>query len=209
MRCPSCSFENPEGMNFCGQCASPLSPRCPQCGFENPAGFAFCGKCGTPLARQSQQSSVQRPASSVQETSDFGPRTSDPRLWTPSHLAERILAEQAAMEARGAPDGERKTITALFADVAGFTALARDLDPEDTRSIIDPALQLMMDAVHRYEGYVAQSLGDGIFALFGAPIAHEDHVQRALYAALRMQDESKRYAERLRHEHGVNLQLRV
>ena len=113
------------------------------------------------------------------------------------------------MEARGAPNGERKTITALFADMAGFTAFAKDLDPEDTRHIVDPALQLMMDAVHRYEGYVAQSLGDGIFALFGAPIAHEDHPQRALYAALLMQDEMRRYADRIRLEKGVPLQMRV
>jgi class 3 adenylate cyclase/predicted ATPase len=129
--------------------------------------------------------------------------------YTPRHLAERILAEQAALEARGAPDGERKTITALFADMAGFTALTKDLDPEDARYIIDPALKLMMDAVHRYEGYVAQSLGDGIFALFGAPIAHEDHPQRALYAALLMQDEMRRYADRIRLEKGVPLQIRV
>jgi predicted ATPase/class 3 adenylate cyclase len=113
------------------------------------------------------------------------------------------------MEARGAIDGERKTITALFADLAGFTALARDLDPEDTRRLVDPALQLMMDAVHRYEGYVAQPLGDGIFALFGAPIAHEDHPQRALYAALRMQEEMQRYADTVRLEKGVPLQMRV
>src|SRR5919109_4657498 len=111
-----------------------------------------------------------------------------PIAYTPRHLAERILAEQAALEARGAPDGERKTITALFADIKGSMDLLENLDPEDARQIIDPALQLMMDAVHRYEGYVAQSLGDGIFALFGAPIAHEDHPQRALYAALRMQE---------------------
>jgi len=94
------------------------------------------------------------------------------------------------MEARGASDGERKTITALFADIKGSTALIEDLDPEEARHIIDPALKVMMDAVHRYEGYVAQSLGDGIFALFGAPIAHEDHAHRALYAALLMQEES-------------------
>jgi hypothetical protein len=98
-----------------------------------------------------------------------------PASYTPPHLAERILAEQAAMEARGATDGERKTITALFADLKGSTALIEGLDPEEARAIIDPALQLMMDAVHRYDGYVAQALGDGIFALFGAPIAHEDH----------------------------------
>src|SRR5215510_8711199 len=93
-----------------------------------------------------------------------------PGSYTPPHLAERIRAEQAALEARGVTDGERKTITALFADLKGSTALIEGLDPEEARALIDPALQLMMDAVHRYEGYVAQALGDGIFALFGAPI---------------------------------------
>ncbi len=111
------------------------------------------------------------------------PQPQPPATYTPPHLAERIRAEQQAMESRGAADGERKTITALFADLKGSTALIEGLDPEDARAIIDPALQLMMDAVHRYDGYVAQALGDGIFALFGAPIAHEDHPQRALYAA--------------------------
>jgi len=113
------------------------------------------------------------------------------------------------MEARGAIDGERKTITALFADLKGSTALIEGLDLEDARSIIDPALQLMMDAVHRYEGYVAQALGDGILALFGAPIAHEDHPQRALYAALRMQEEMRRYADRLREQGRPPLLMRV
>jgi hypothetical protein len=113
------------------------------------------------------------------------PPLPSPASYTPPHLAERIRAEQTALEARGEADGERKTITALFADLKGSTALIEGLDPEEARAIIDPALQLMMDAVHRYEGYVAQALGDGIFALFGAPIAHEDHPQRALYAALR------------------------
>src|SRR5207302_2340558 len=126
-----------------------------------------------------------------------------------SHLAARIMAEQAALEARNSTEGERKTITALFADLAGFTALTRDLDPEDARRIIDPALRLMMDAVHRYEGYVAQSLGDGIFALFGAPIAHEDHAHRALYAALLMQDAMRRYADQRRRAGGVPIYLRV
>ncbi|HEV8715258.1 MAG TPA: adenylate/guanylate cyclase domain-containing protein [Candidatus Binatia bacterium] len=127
----------------------------------------------------------------------------------PRHLAERIRAEQAALEARGNADGERKTITALFADLKGSTALIEGLDPEEARSIIDPALQLMMDAVHSYEGYVAQALGDGIFALFGAPLAHEDHPQRALYAALRMQEEMRRYSDQVRLKGGVPLYLRV
>jgi class 3 adenylate cyclase/predicted ATPase len=148
------------------------------------------------------------------EVSSFPPpthelRTQNPELWTPPHLAERIRAEQVALEARGATDGERKTITALFADLKGSTALIEGLDPEEARAIIDPALQLMMDAVHRYEGYVAQALGDGIFALFGAPIAHEDHPQRALYAALRMQEEMRRYSDALRRTGRAPLQMRV
>ncbi|HEV8711389.1 MAG TPA: adenylate/guanylate cyclase domain-containing protein, partial [Candidatus Binatia bacterium] len=113
------------------------------------------------------------------------PGSQPPAAYTPPHLAERIRAEQAALEVRGATNGERKTITALFADIKGSMALMEDLDPEEARALVDPALSLMMEAVHRYEGYVAQSTGDGIFAFFGAPIAHEDHPQRALFAALR------------------------
>jgi class 3 adenylate cyclase len=106
-------------------------------------------------------------------------------------------------------EGERKTVTALFADIKGSMDLMEDLDPEEARAIVDPAIRLMIGAAHRYDGYIVQSTGDGIFALFGAPVAHEDHPQRALHSALRMQDEVKRYAERLRAEQGVNLQVRV
>ncbi|MGE0680846.1 MAG: adenylate/guanylate cyclase domain-containing protein [Candidatus Binatia bacterium] len=137
------------------------------------------------------------------------PNSQSPVSYTPKHLVERILAEQAAMEARGAFAGERKTITALFADIQNSMALIEDLDPEEARAIIDPMLQLMMEAVHQYDGYVSQSMGDGIFALFGAPIACEDHPQRAIFAALRMQEAGKRYAEVLRREKGVNVQIRV
>ncbi len=137
------------------------------------------------------------------------PTTQSPATYAPPHLAERVRAEQAAMESRGAADGEPKTITALFADLKGSIALIEGLDPEDARAIIDPALQIMTDAVHRYDGYVAQALGDGIFALFGAPIAHEDHPQRALYAALRMQEEMRGYSGRLRLSGGAPLQMRV
>ncbi|MBI3757393.1 MAG: AAA family ATPase [Deltaproteobacteria bacterium] len=150
----------------------------------------------------SHQSSVISPQS---PTSNPQP----PISYTPAHLAERIRAEQAALEARSGTDGERKTITALFADLKGSTALIEGLDPEEARAIIDPALQLMMDAVHQYDGYVAQALGDGIFALFGAPIAHEDHPQRALYAALRMQDAMRRYADTLRQKGYSPLLMRV
>jgi class 3 adenylate cyclase/predicted ATPase len=140
---------------------------------------------------------VQSPKSQVQRQA-----TASPATYTPLHLADRIRTATVT-------DGERKTITALFADLKGSTALIEGLDPEEARAIIDPALQLMMDAVHRYEGYVAQALGDGIFALFGAPIAHEDHPQRALYAALRMQEEMRRYSDQVRLKHGVPLGMRV
>ncbi len=137
------------------------------------------------------------------------PNPQPPVSYTPSHLAERIRAEQAGLEARGATGGERKTITALFADLKGSTALIEDLDPEEAQRVIDPALQLMMDAVHQYEGYVAKTLGDGILALFGAPIAHEDHSHRALYAALRMQEEMRRYSDTLRGKGYPPLLMRV
>jgi class 3 adenylate cyclase len=164
-------------MKFCGECGSSVKSSCSGCGFENAPSMKFCGECGKPLTSASKP--VPAP---------------DPRSYTPKHLADRILAEQAAMESRGAQDGERKTITALFADIKGSMELIEDLDPEDARSIVDPALELMMDSVHHYEGYVAQSTGDGIFALFGAPIAHEDHSQRALYLAC---ERRGRYGDRL------------
>ena len=149
--------------------------------------------------------SPQHPTPSTQHLSS-GLRTLNPELppvsYTPPHLAERIRAAVFT-------EGERKTITALFADLKGSTALIEGLDPEEARALIDPALQLMMEAVHQYEGYVAQALGDGIFALFGAPLAHEDHPQRALYAALRMQDEMRRYGDQVRLKHGVPLTMRV
>ncbi|MGD9603824.1 MAG: adenylate/guanylate cyclase domain-containing protein [Gammaproteobacteria bacterium] len=131
-----------------------------------------------------------------------------PASYTPSHLADRIRHEQEALASRGA-EGERKTITILFADLKGSTALLEGLDPEVARAVIDPSLQTMMDAVHRYEGYVAQALGDGILALFGAPLAHEDHAQRAVLAALRMQEDLKRHSDAVRLKHGAPLAMRV
>ena len=119
------------------------------------------------------------------------------------------IALGTSRESHEISDGERKTVTALFADIKGSTELMRDLDPEEARAIVDPVLQLMMATVHRYGGYVAQSTGDGIFALFGAPVAHEDHPQRALHAALAMQEELRRYADRLRAEGKIPVEARV
>src|SRR5439155_5164442 len=209
---PKCQHENRAGAKFCSACGAKLDPRCPACGTVNEPGATFCDHCGAALTTKPRAKRGKGERAKRRTTADAGLRTPDarPASYTPRHLAERILAEHAAMEARGATEGERKTITALFADIKGSMSLMEDLDPEDARAIIDPALALMMDAVHRYEGYVAQSTGEGIFAFFGAPIAHEDHPQRALYAALRMQEESRRLAERLRLEKSLpSLQIRV
>lgn len=171
----------------------------PQVKDEEDRGLVWVGAAPVPSTESSVPSFPQSPTPNLQP----------PASYTPAHLAERIRAEHAAMEARGSADGERKTITALFADLKGSTALIEGLDPEEARSILDPTLQLMMDAVHRYEGYVAQALGDGIFALFGAPIAHEDHPQRALYAALRMQEVMRGYADKLREKGYPPILMRV
>src|SRR5262245_32793700 len=193
MHCPSCGFENPAGMNFCGRCGTKLSPRCPHCDFENPPGFAFCGKCGASLAE---------PASPAHSPAPTGAM---PRLQasTPAHLAEKILHSRAALE------GERKQVTVLFADLKGSMELLADRDPEEARAILDPVLERMMQAVHRYEGTVNQVMGDGIMALFGAPIAHEDHAVRACYAALHMQESVTRYGDEMQRTHGVPVQIRV
>ena len=193
MTCTACYTENKAGRKFCAACGQGLPSACQQCGFLNDSSDRFCGGCGTALA------ALRRPDSG---STVFAPSPPPPVAYTPPHLAERIRATSS-------PEGERKTITALFADLKGSTALIEGLDPEEARAIVDPALQLMMDAVHRYEGYVAQALGDGIFALFGAPIAHEDHAQRALYAALHMQDAMRRYSDQVRLSHGVPLAMRV
>src|SRR5580700_9617102 len=186
MRCASCSTENPAGAKFCIECAVPFKRRCQKCAFENPPESRFCAQCAAALGGEVEQPSKAGSSS------------------TPSGIRVAVENSEPA-----AIDGERKTVTALFADIKGSTELEQDLDPEEARAIIDPALKLMIGAVRRYDGYIVQSTGDGIFALFGAPVAHEDHPQRALYAALRMQEELKRYAARLRETGSLPLEARV
>ena len=130
-------------------------------------------------------------------------------LSTSSRLSTPNITISAEQIASAVTDGERKTVTALFADIKGSMELMEDLDPEEARAIVDPALKLMIDAVHRYDGYIVQSTGDGIFALFGAPIAHEDHPQRALFTALRLQEQLGRYSSQLRSQGRMPLQARV
>jgi class 3 adenylate cyclase/tetratricopeptide (TPR) repeat protein len=183
VRCAKCRTENPDRLKFCNECGTPFKTPCASCGFENASAAKFCGQCGAALG-------------GVGTTA----------------AAEESDQTQIRLTAAPAPEnleGERKTVTTLFADIKGSMELIEDLDPEEARAIVDPALKLMMEAVYRYGGYVAQSTGDGIFALFGAPVAHEDHAQCALYAALRMQDELKRYSLRIRAEGRLPIQARV
>jgi class 3 adenylate cyclase/tetratricopeptide (TPR) repeat protein len=186
MKCPRCQHENPPQAKFCLECGARLA-LCPKCRSELPAGAKFCLECGAPVASQT-----------TAET-----RFVSPESYTPKHLAEKILTSKTALE------GERKQVTVLFADLKGSMELLADRDPEEARKILDPVLERMMEAVHRYEGTVNQVMGDGIMALFGAPLAHEDHAVRACYAALRMQEQIRRYAEQARRDHGALVHVRV
>jgi class 3 adenylate cyclase len=169
MLCPSCKTDNPADAAFCEQCGSKLQLVCPACKAPVSTGARFCKKCGTAIS-----TSLGAPA---KKPSDV-----------PVLVAEATAPEDLV--------GERKTVTALFADIKGSTELMEDLDPEEARAIVDPTLKIMVEAVRRYDGYVVQSTGDGIFALFGAPFAHEDHPQRALYASLQIQRELGRHGQR-------------
>jgi class 3 adenylate cyclase/predicted ATPase len=177
--------------------------RCSKCGFENPGGMKFCGQCTAPLALVCPKCRFENPPGFKFCGQCTAPLSVSEVKTAPSVRMGEVAADAEAVE------GERKTVTALFADIKGSMELIEDLDPEDARRLVDPALKLMMDAVHRYEGYVAQSTGDGIFALFGAPVAHEDHPQRALHAARRMQEDLKRYADKLRERGQPPLSVRV
>jgi class 3 adenylate cyclase/tetratricopeptide (TPR) repeat protein len=163
-----------------------LAAVCSVCGAQNRIGHNFCAECGTAL------DSVPGPAK-------FGSAKS----YTPRHLAEKILTSRSALE------GERKQVTVLFADLKGSMELLADRDPEEARRLLDPVLECMMEAVHRYEGTVNQVMGDGIMAIFGAPLSHEDHAVRACYAALRMQDKIAQLAAEMRKAQGVSIQIRT
>jgi class 3 adenylate cyclase/tetratricopeptide (TPR) repeat protein len=187
MTCPRCQHENPSGSNFCLGCGTRLGLQCASCGSELPPGSRFCNKCGY---------AVTAPGASER------PFTS-PDTYTPKHLAEKILTSKSALE------GERKQVTVLFADLKGSMELLADRDPEEARKLLDPALERMMEAVHRYEGTVNQVMGDGIMALFGAPVALEDHAVRACYAALDMQRALRSYGDEVWRAHGVDVKIRV
>jgi class 3 adenylate cyclase/tetratricopeptide (TPR) repeat protein len=183
MQCSRCGQDNPAQARFCLECATPLGRSCANCGTSLPPTAKFCFECAHPAGTTGEHSF--------------------PATYTPQHLAERIINSKAALE------GERKQVTVLFADLKGSMELLAERDPEEARSILDPVLERMMEAVHHYEGTVNQVMGDGIMALFGAPLAHEDHAVRACYAGLRMQETVKKYAGELRRTEGIPVRIRV
>jgi class 3 adenylate cyclase/tetratricopeptide (TPR) repeat protein len=193
MRCRACQGENPEGARFCNQCGEALRAGCPSCGAENPPRARFCNECGAALGGAPAARPAESPA----------PRERDPRDYTPGHLAEKILGQKSALE------GERKQVTVLFADVKGSLDMQEALDAEAWHGIMDRFFATLADSVHRFEGTVNQYTGDGIMALFGAPIAHEDHAQRACYAALHMSEALREYARELRREQGLDFSTRI
>ncbi len=169
MKCLQCDGDNPAAAKFCSSCGTRLPLLCPACGRHNPGDARFCNGCGVSLAA---------------EAARFGA----PDSYTPEPLAARMRTSGAVLE------GERKQVTVLFADLKGSMELLVGRDPEEARQVLDPVLERMIEAVHRYEGTVNQVMGDGIMAIFGAPLAHEDHAVRACYAALSMQRTIESYA---------------
>ncbi|MBI5442478.1 MAG: AAA family ATPase, partial [Deltaproteobacteria bacterium] len=188
MGCTRCGFDNPANMRFCGKCGSKLALTCPRCAFSNPPEFRFCGGCGSDLTKPVEPAAV-----------DYA----EPKSYTPKHLTERILTTRSALE------GERKLVTVLFADVANYTSLAEKLDPEEAHRIMDGCFRILLDEIHKCEGTINQFTGDGVMALFGAPVAHEDHAQRACHAALAIQKSLGEYGEQVRKDNGAEFRMRI
>lgn len=186
MNCPNCRADNPVANKFCGACGAALAIACPACATVNPLAQKFCGGCGAFLARD-----------------EVTPKFAAPGRYTPRNLAAKILLTREALE------GERKQVSILFADIKSSLELLADRDAEESRRLLDAVLMRMLDAVHCYEGTVNQVMGDGIMAMFGAPLAHEDHAVRACYAALRMQESIARYSEEMRRVEGITIQVRI
>ncbi len=188
MKCPKCDFENPEGMNFCGMCGSPLPRKCIVCGSINEPGAKSCKNCGEKFLKKGKQ-----PIDLQNSIKDY----------TPPYLREGVLKLKDSLE------GERKLVTVLFADVVGFTEIAEILDPEDVRDIMDRCFEILGDGVHKNGGTINQYTGDGIMALFGAPFALENHISRACDAALFIQDELAKLERYIKKTYGISFKMRI
>src|SRR5881296_3433791 len=199
MQCPRCQAEIRQGAQFCRSCGVRLEAVCPKCHARVEEGSRFCDACGAQLSPAPVTAPPPLSPGPAEPPAQFGA----PGAYTPRHLAEKILTSRSALE------GERKQVTVLFVDVSGFTSLSERLDPEDVHRLMTRAFELMLAEVHRFEGTVNQFLGDGIMALFGAPIAHEDHAVRGVHAALNMQRALAGYREQLVRERGIEFRVRM
>ncbi|SHK97867.1 Double zinc ribbon [Desulfatibacillum alkenivorans DSM 16219] len=188
MKCMQCGFENRREAKFCSECGHALETACPKCGSALRGGARFCDQCG-------HQTAEPAPIAPL----DYN----QPQSYTPKHLKEKILTTRSAIE------GERKLVTVLFADAADFTEISGMLDPEEVHQIMDGCFRILMDEIHRCEGSINQFTGDGVMALFGAPVAHEDHAQRACHAALAIQRALKVYGEKIYKDLGVAFRMRI
>ena len=188
MKCQKCQFVNPERAKFCIECGNSLALDCPKCGAITPEGRKFCAECGYDLREPYEAPCI-----------DFY----KPQSYTPKFLVDKILTTRSSIE------GERKRVTVLFADVANYTTLSEKLDPEEVHQIMDGCFKILMNAIHRYEGTINQFTGDGVMALFGAPVAHEDHAQRACHAALTIQRGMREYGEQVKKDYSVAFKMRM
>jgi class 3 adenylate cyclase len=188
IKCPECQFENREGAKFCKECGAKLELACPKCdAFITPDG-KFCDECGYDLSKPTIAPPVHY---------------SEPQSYTPRFLADKILTTRSSIE------GERKLVTVLFADVANYTSISEKIDPEEVHQMMDGCFKILMDEIHRYEGTINQFTGDGVMALFGAPLAHEDHAQRACTAALSIQKAMGKYCEKIKKKTGIEFSMRI
>ncbi len=188
MKCPKCQFQNRDGANFCLQCGGELGRQCPRCSKTLPSGALFCDECGHDLRAPREPTPI-----------DY----SRPQSYTPKFLADKILTTRSSIE------GERKVVTVLFADAANYTAISERLDPEEVHQLMDGCFKILIDEIHRHEGSINQFTGDGVMALFGAPLAHEDHAQRACHAALSIQKAMAGYGDKTKTDYGVDFKLRI
>jgi class 3 adenylate cyclase len=188
MKCPKCQFDNREGIKFCEKCGTIMELVCAKCAAKIPPDRQFCGECGHDLSRPEEAPPI-----------DYN----QPQSYTPKFLAEKILTTRSSIE------GERKLVTVLFADVANYTSMSANLDPEEVHQIMDGCFKILMDEIHSYEGTINQFTGDGVMALFGAPVAHEDHAQRACHAALSIQKALVDFEEKVSKDFGANFKMRI
>ena len=191
MKCFACQSDNRAGVKFCEECGTENIIVCPRCDSRIPVGKKFCGECGQKLGRDD----VAQPDPVI----DYD----RPDSYTPKFMAEKILTT------RGSLEGERKLVTVFFSDVTGFTSLSEKLDPEAVHQIMDGCFKILMQEIHKYEGTINQFTGDGVMALFGAPLAHEDHAQRACHAALAIQKSLTEYGRKVKTEFGSDFKMRI